>query len=62
MFYNCQNLKYIKALFVTTPSDSYTKRWVWGVPTRGTFVKNKSATWNVIGDNGAPRGWSIITE
>lgn len=62
MFYYCKNLNYIKAMFTTMPSSSYTSYWVNGVATSGTFVKNKDATWDVTGVNGVPSGWTIIKE
>lgn len=61
MFYKCSNLNYIKAMFTTTPSDSYTYNWVQGVASTGTFVKNAAAAWSVTGDNGIPTGWTIQT-
>lgn len=61
MFQNCRNLNYIKALFTTTPSASYTSNWVDGVASTGTFVKNSAATWNVTGRNGVPSGWTVET-
>ena len=61
MFQNCTKLDYIKALFTTTPSSSYTENWVSGVAATGTFVKSKDATWDVIGDNGIPEGWTVYT-
>ena len=57
MFYNCSSLNYIKALFTTTPSTTYTMNWVSGVAATGTFVKSEDATWDVIGNNGVPTGW-----
>lgn len=60
MFYNCTSLNYIKALFTTTPPDlGYTRGWVEGVSSTGTFVKNAAATWNVTGSNGVPTGWTV---
>lgn len=59
MFRGCSKLNYIKALFTTTPSLTYTRDWVEGVASSGTFVKNKNATWNVTGVNGVPSGWTI---
>ena len=59
MFYGCSKLNYIKAMFTTEPSNSYTSYWVNGVASTGRFVKNKNATWNVTGVNGIPSGWSI---
>ena len=61
MFNNCTNLNYIKAMFTTTPSDSYTKNWVSGVSSTGTFVKNSAASWTTTGDSGVPSGWTIET-
>ena len=62
MFSNCSKLNYIKAMFTTTPSSSYTSYWVSGVASSGTFVK--STTWDVTAtsDNsyiGIPSGWTV---
>lgn len=62
MFDSCKSLNYIKALFTTTPGSSYTAYWVSYVPSKGTFVKNKAATWDVTGTSGIPSGWTVITE
>lgn len=59
MFYGCRKLNYIKAMFTTTPSTSYTRSWVSGVASTGKFIKNGKATWNVTGVNGIPSGWSV---
>ena len=61
LFYGCSNLNYIKAMFTTTPSTSYTNTWVSGVASSGTFVKNSAATWNVTGGNGVPSSWTVET-
>ncbi len=61
MFNGCTNLNYIKAMFTTTPSNSYTNQWVSGVAANGTFVKNAAATWDVTGVNGIPSGWTVET-
>lgn len=61
MFIYCENLNYIKAMFTTTPSNSYTASWVNEVSSTGTFVKNSAATWNVTGVNGIPSGWTVQT-
>lgn len=45
-------------MFTTTPSTSYTRDWVYGVSSSGTFVKNSAAEWNVNGTNGIPNGWT----
>ena len=62
MFYGCSNLNYIKAMFTTTPSTTYTYNWVSGVTSTGTFVKSPSATWTTTGVNGVPAGWTIEYE
>lgn len=66
MFYGCSKLNYIKAMFTTTPSTSYTNNWVSKVASTGTFVKNKNATWNVTATSsnsyiGIPSGWTVQT-
>ena len=61
MFYGCSKLNYIKAMFTTKPTTSYTNSWVNGVASSGTFVKNSSATWSVTGTSGVPSGWTVQT-
>ena len=61
MFNGCTNLNYIKAMFTTTPSDTYTSSWVYRVSSAGTFVKNSAATWTTTGFNGVPTGWTVQT-
>lgn len=60
MFYLCSKLNYIKALFTTTPSTSYTQYWVTSVASTGIFVKNINATWTTTGTSGAPTNWTVI--
>ena len=62
IFEGCTNLNYIKAMFTTTPSTTYTENWVRNVASTGTFVKNIAATWDVTGVNGIPTGWTVVTE
>lgn len=59
MFNSCQSLNYIKAM---TLNGAGMFQWVYGVSREGTFVKNKDATWDVVGPNGVPSGWTIIYE
>ena len=61
MFKDCSKLRYVKALFTTSPSEETTKDWLSGVAASGTFVKSKKATWNVTGVHGIPEGWKIET-
>ena len=61
MFKNCTSLNSINAKFLTDPSTgNYTVDWVNGVASEGMFVKNSSATWDVVGNNGVPIGWTIL--
>lgn len=60
MFRNCTSLNYIKAMFTTTPSGTYTNYWVSNVASTGTFVKNSTATWDVSGVSGIPTGWTVV--
>ena len=38
-----------------------TGEWVSGVAATGIFVKNSAATWETIGVDGIPTGWTVIT-
>lgn len=62
MFNNCSSLSYIKCT-ATNPTigDAYTKQWVKGVSSTGTFVKNASASINNWGwgQEGIPNGWTV---
>jgi hypothetical protein len=59
MFYGCSKLNFIHAQFTTAPSKSYTNKWVNGVSSSGTFIKNNQATWSGTGTNSVPSGWTI---
>ena len=61
MFSGCTSLNYIKAMFTTTPSSSYTNDWVKNVSSNGTFVKNSAAEWNVTGNDAIPENWTVET-
>ena len=61
MFSGCTSLNYIKAMFTTEPSATYTSNWVKNVTANGTFVKNYAATWTTTGNDGVPSGWTIQT-
>lgn len=62
IFYNCSKLKYIKALFITTPGQLYTKKWVYNVSLQGLFIKNENSNYFEIGENSIPSGWTIETD
>lgn len=61
MFQNCSKLNYVKAMFTTTPSNTYTSAWLQGVAATGTFVKNASAEWTTTGVNAVPTRWTVET-
>lgn len=61
MFAECSNLKYIKAMFTTEPSNTYTYQWMDTVAENGTFVKNSAATWTNTGVNAVLPTWTIQT-
>jgi len=62
MFYDCSKLNYIKMMATDISAKECIDDWVYGVPSTGTFVKNKNATWNVGGDCGIPSGWRVVKE
>lgn len=67
MFYNCSNLNYIKALFLTDPmlqypnQDAvywpYTREWCYGVAENGTFEQDDDAAWYRTGVSAIPVTW-----
>jgi len=61
MFNACSSLNFIKAAFITEPSSTYTHEWVDGVAATGQFFKGVGADWNVVGVNGVPSGWTILS-
>lgn len=62
MFYNCTKLNYIKMLATDISATDCLACWVEGVSSTGTFVKNKDATWDVVGVSGIPEGWTVKTD
>lgn len=58
MFSGCSKLRYVEALFETYSSGQVT-RWLEDVAAEGIFVKSKDATWDVVGYNGVPEGWTV---
>ena len=61
MFTGCTKLNYVKALFTDMSANNCVWSWLRNVSTIGTFVKNASATWNIL-DAGIPSGWTVQTE
>ena len=58
MFTGCTKLNYVKALFTDMSANNCVWSWLRNVSTIGTFVKNASATWNIL-DAGIPSGWTV---
>ena len=58
MFNGCTSLNYVKCM-ILTPNTNYHEKWLEGVSSSGTFVKNPNATWE-RGINGIPDSWTVI--
>lgn len=61
MFNGCTSLTYIKMMATDISANNCLYDWVNGVASSGTFVKNAAATWDVVGVNGVPEGWTVET-
>ena len=61
MFRDCESLNYIKAAFTTVPSERYTEMWTYQVARRGSYVRNKNATYGTRGWHGIPFDWTLTT-
>ena len=62
MFYKCTKLIYIKCLATDISPKDCTYIWVYKVANTGTFVKAASMSTWTTGDNGIPKGWTVINE
>ena len=61
MFSNCQNLFKIKMLALDISASGCMTKWMQKVEKEGgLFYKHTNATWNVEGQDGIPRKWSVI--
>ena len=61
-FYKCTKLSYIKCLATNISPKDCTYIWVYKVANTGTFVKAASMSTWTTGDNGIPKGWTVINE
>lgn len=59
LFQGCRYLNYIKMLATNVSAPECLTNWVSGVAASGTFVKDCSATWDIIGVDGVPSNWDI---
>ena len=62
MFLGCSKLNWVKMLAVDMQSRGSLEQWLVGVSSTGTFIKNKDAKWELIGDSGIPEGWTVLYE
>ena len=60
MFRGCDYLNYIKCFAIDISASSCTDRWVSGVASTGTFVKNPNMSGWTTGNSGIPTGWTVI--
>ena len=61
MFSQCSNMLYIKMLATDISATGCLSSWVKKVEKEGgIFTKHTNATWDVTGDNGVPKKWTII--
>ena len=59
MFYNCNNLNYVKMLATDISASSCLQAWLYGVASTGTFVKAASMTELPSGTSGIPANWTV---
>ena len=59
MFERCKKLNYIKMLATNISASDCLARWVYGVSSTGTFVKNAAMTSLPTGNSGIPSGWTV---
>lgn len=59
MFHLCSSLSSVKAAFMNTPQDAFTK-WLNGTAESGTFFKKANASWSQENAE-IPSGWTIKT-
>ena len=66
MFNNCNSLNYVKAMFTESPYDycydnlPATSDWLSGVSFKGTFIRNKKATWLGFEKKIIPLEWDVV--
>lgn len=60
MFTACSDLAEITMLATDKSASNCMLGWVSKVKSKGTFYKNKDATWTTSGVSGVPSGWTVI--
>ena len=59
MFIRCNTLNHIEMMATDISAENCLLKWVSGVSATGTFIKNPEATWDVVGVDGVPEGWTV---
>lgn len=57
MFFKCIRLNYVKILAKNIVASGFF-RWLYGVPSEGTFIKKKDVNYE-ISNSGIPEGWTV---
>lgn len=60
LFNGCANLQFIRMMATDISAYYCLGEWVSGVASKGTFIKNPEATWDVTGVSGIPEGWTVV--
>ena len=60
---NCNSLRWVKALFTTTPGSTTAGNWMYSSRNESScvFVKNEEATWTTTGQHSVPGNWTQYT-
>ena len=62
MFYLCSNLSFIKCLAIDISPVDANYYWLYGVSSKGTFVKNPAMNNWPSGPGGIPNGWTVVND
>lgn len=60
MFSQCSSLNYIKCSATNISALDCTYHWVYGVSSKGTFIKHPDMTRWSTGTSGIPSGWDVV--
>ena len=59
MFYNCSKINRIKALFLVADTKMLAS-WLSGTAVKGTFIKDRNASWTTNSEANIPDGWMLV--
>lgn len=60
MFASCSKLAEITMLATNISASNCLLGWVNAIKSKGTFYKNKDATWTTTGISGVPSNWTVV--